>query len=142
MTVGRKWVYWHRVIHVEEWAKEDIKLGSLLGLNSKDTGCMKMVWDEQRQTYDLKMYCKLMFLGRLLRTALPEEVANTFGGVIIPIEPNLACEEIKERRGDNAYCKIGSNQYKKLLCDANFQNGRCPKGLKPLAMVVDEVKHE
>jgi hypothetical protein len=80
MTRERKWVYWHRVIQVEEWAKKDIKLGSLLGLKGKDTGCMKIVWSEDTKSFDLKMYCKLKFLGRLLRTATAKEVHETFEG--------------------------------------------------------------
>lgn len=132
MSVERKWVYWHRVIHVEEWAKDDIQIGSLLGLKGKDTGCMKMVWSEETKSFNLKMYCKLRFLGMLLRTAKPEEVVKQFGPAVITIQPNFGCDSRKEPRGGTAYCtfKGASNRSKRLLCDANFREGRCPAGLK------------
>jgi len=134
MSAEKKWVYWHRVIFVEEWAKDEIQLGSLLGLKGKDTGCMKLVRDEKTQSFDLKMYCKLKFIDRLLRTTAPEEVVKLLGPAIIPIEPNLGCDSRKEPQGGTPYCTYpgASNTYKKLLCDATFRDGRCPQGLKPL----------
>jgi len=134
MSAERKWVYWHRVIKVEEWAKEEIQLGSLLGLKGKDVGCMKMVFDEKTKSLNLKMYCKLKFIGRLLRSTPPKEVVKEFGPAIITIQPNLGCDNRMETRFGAPYCifKGASSRSKKLLCDANFNNGKCPAKLMPI----------
>lgn len=78
MPAERKWVYWHRVTWVADWVDDGTKVGSLIGLKGKDIGCMKMVFDEERKSLDLKEYIKLEFLGRMLRTATAKEVHDAF----------------------------------------------------------------
>lgn len=136
MTVERKWCYWHRVIWVDNDTEEGavLKLGSLIGLNGKTPSCARMVMDDKKKSINLKDYVKLKFLGRLLRTATPEQVVELFGPAMITVQPNLGCESRKVPRGGVPYCtfKGASDRNKRLLCDANFCNGRCPAGLKPI----------
>jgi len=56
----RKMIYWHRVIHVEDWANNDMKVGTLIGLDGKETELAKIIEDtnDKGEFYiDFRMYC-------------------------------------------------------------------------------------
>jgi hypothetical protein len=81
MAAGRKWVYWHRVI--ETFDEKNYPLGSLLGLNGKETEVAGFVEiGEGKQFHlDLKMRAKVKYLGRMLRTTTAKEVHDAFADV-------------------------------------------------------------
>jgi len=76
MSVGRKWVYWHRIIWADNECEEgaQLKVGELLGPNHKDKQCARLVRKESTKSIDLVDYVKLQYLGRMLRTATAEEI--------------------------------------------------------------------
>jgi hypothetical protein len=78
MARERKWVYWHRVMSVID--EDKLKVGQLLGLEGKDEACMRLAWNEQKKTFEMKDCTKLIFLGRMLRTATGKEVHDAFEG--------------------------------------------------------------
>jgi hypothetical protein len=87
MPREKKWVYWHRITWADNQCEEgaQLKVGTLLGLDHKDTQCARLVRKESTKSIDIVDYVHLQFLGRLLRTASPEEVVAAFGPAVTTI---------------------------------------------------------